>query len=162
MKDGWEVLQTDASITHGNSGGPVSNEQGEVIGLATFGSIDQQRGQEVQGMNFIVPVTIVKEFIKKADVKPEMSDISLAYESALDLFDKAWYKKALIKFKEVKEMNNSFPFVDKFIEETEVNIEKGLDKEPKGIDPMYYYIGGGALLLVLVLVLLLKGRKKKG
>jgi S1-C subfamily serine protease len=138
MKDGWEVLQTDASITHGNSGGPVSNEQGEVIGLATFGSIDQQRGQEVQGMNFIVPVTIVKEFIKKADVKPEMSDISLAYESALDLFDKAWYKKAVIKFKEVKEMNNSFPLVDKFIEETEVNIEKGLDKEPKGIDPMSY------------------------
>lgn len=160
MKDGWEVLQTDASITHGNSGGPVSNEQGEVIGLATFGSIDQQRGQEVQGMNFIVPVTIVKEFIKKADVKPEMSDISLAYEAALDLFDKEWYKKALVKFKEVKDMNNSFPFVDKFIEETETNIEKGLDKEPKGIDPMYYYIGGGALLLVLVLVLVLRRKKK--
>ncbi len=160
MKDGWEVLQTDASITHGNSGGPVSNEQGEVIGLATFGSIDQQRGQEVQGMNFIVPVTIVKEFIKKADVKPEMSDISLAYEAALDLFDKEWYKKALVKFKEVKDMNNSFPFVDKFIEETETNIEKGLDKEPKGLDPMYYYIGGGALLLILVLVLVLRRKKK--
>lgn len=160
MKDGWEVLQTDASITHGNSGGPVSNEQGEVIGLATFGSIDQQRGQEVQGMNFIVPVTIVKEFIKKADVKPEMSDISLAYEAALDLFDKEWYKKALVKFKEVKDMNNSFPFVDKFIQETETNIEKGLDKEPKGLDPMYYYIGGGALLLILVLVLVLRRKKK--
>lgn len=160
MKDGWEVLQTDASITHGNSGGPVSNEQGEVIGLATFGSIDQQRGQEVQGMNFIVPVTIVKEFIKKADVKPEMSDISLAYEAALDLFDKEWYKKALVKFKEVKDMNNSFPFVDKFIEETETNIEKGLDKEPKGLDPMYYYIGGGALLLILGLVLVLRRKKK--
>ena len=160
MKDGWEVLQTDASITHGNSGGPVSNEQGEVIGLATFGSIDQQRGQEVQGMNFIVPVTIVQEFIEKADVKPEMSDISLAYESALDLFDKAWYNKALVKFKEVKKMNGSFPFVDKFIEETESNINKGLDKEPKGIDPMYYYIGGGALLLILILVFALRRKKK--
>lgn len=160
MKDGWEVLQTDASITHGNSGGPVSNEQGEVIGLATFGSIDEQRGQEVQGMNFIVPVTIVQEFIKEAELKPEMSDISLAYESALDFFDKAWYKKALIKFKEVKEMNNSFPFVDKFIEETETKMSKGFDKEPKGIAPMYYYIGGGALLLLLVVVVALRRKKK--
>lgn len=160
MKDGWEVLQTDASITHGNSGGPVMNEQGEVIGLATFGSIDQQRGQEVQGMNFIVPTTIVKEFIEKGKVKPAMSDISLAYEEALSLFDKEWYKKALVKFKEVKGMNKSFPFIDKFIEDTQKNIDKGLDKEPKGIDPMYYYIGGGALVVILALVLLLRRKKK--
>lgn len=160
MKDGWEVLQTDASITHGNSGGPVMNEQGEVIGLATFGSIDQQRGQEVQGMNFIVPTTIVREFIQQAKVKPDMSTISLAYEEALNLFDKEWYKKALVKFKEVKGMNKSFPFIDKFIEDTQRNIDKGLDKEPKGINPMFYYIGGGALAVILALVLLLRRKKK--
>ena len=119
MKDGWEVLQTDASITHGNSGGPVLNEYGEVIGLATFGSIDYQRNAEVQGMNFIVPVTIVKEFIRKAKIEPEMSDISLDFEEALDLFDEERYKKALEKFDAVKENNGSFPFIDKYIKETE-------------------------------------------
>jgi S1-C subfamily serine protease len=159
MKDGWEVLQTDASITHGNSGGPVMNEKGEVIGLATFGSIDQQRGQEVQGMNFIVPTTIVKEFIQQAKVTPGMSDISLAYEEALSLFDKEFYKKALAKFKEVKNMNNSFPFIDKFISDTQKNIDKGLDKGSSGIDPLYYYIGGGALVVILALVLLLRRKK---
>lgn len=100
-------LQTDASITHGNSGGPVMNEQGEVVGLATFGSIDYQR-QASAGMNFIVPSTIVQEFIKKAKIDPEMSDISLVYEDAMSLFDKSRYKKALEKFQEVKEMNSSF------------------------------------------------------
>lgn len=160
MKGGWEVLQTDASITHGNSGGPVMNENGEVIGLATFGSIDAQRGQEVQGMNFVVPVTIVKEFIEKAKIDPSMSDISLAYEGAMDLFDKERYKKALVKFKEVKEMNPSFPFIDKYISDTERKIEKGLDKEPKGIDPMYFYIGGGALVLIIIGVVLLRRKKK--
>lgn len=150
MKDGWEVLQTDASITHGNSGGPVLNEYGEVIGLATFGSIDYQRNAEVQGMNFIVPVTIVKEFIRKAKIEPEMSDISLDFEEALDLFDEERYKKALEKFDAVKENNGSFPFIDKYIKETEDKIDRGLDKEPKDMT-MYYYIGGGAVVLILLL-----------
>lgn len=160
MKDGWEVLQTDASITHGNSGGPVLNEYGEVIGLATFGSIDYQRNAEVQGMNFIVPVTIVKEFIRKAKIDPGMSDISLTFEEGLDLFDEERYKKALEKFDEVKEMNASFPFIDKYIRDAEDNIDRGLDKEPKDMT-MYYYIGGGAVVLILLLFLVFRKKKKK-
>ena len=159
MKDGWEVLQTDASITHGNSGGPVMNEYGEVIGLATFGSIDYQRQAEVQGMNFIVPSTIVEEYIKKARIDPEMSEISLTYEEAMDLFDDSRYKKALEKFDEVKEMNPSFPFIDKMIKDTERKIESGYDKEPKDMT-MYYYIGGGAVVLILVLFFVLRKKKK--
>ncbi len=158
MKDGWEVLQTDASITHGNSGGPVMNEYGEVIGLATFGSIDQQRGQEVQGMNFIVPSTIVYEYIDKMKIEPAMSDISLVYEEAMDLYDKARYKKALVKFEEVKDMNASFPFIDKMIKDTKRNIERGLDKEPANM--MMYYIGGGVLVVLLVLFLVMRKKKK--
>lgn len=160
MKDGWDVLQIDAAITHGNSGGPVMNDKGEVIGLATFGSADEQRGQEVQGMNFIVPATIVEEFVKKAKIEPTMSDISLAFETAMDLFDKSHFKKALVKFNEVKGMNGSFPFIDKYIKDTQTNIDKGLDKAEGGIDPMYYYIGGGAVVLILLLVVLMKKRKK--
>lgn len=161
MKDGWQVLQTDAAVTHGNSGGPVVNDKGEVIGLATFGSADEQRGQEVQGLNFIVPSTIVNEFIDKADIKPDMSDISLAYEEAMDLFDKSRFKKALEKFKEVKDMNGSFPFIDDYISDTQRNIDKGLDKGAGGIDPMYLYIGGGAVLLILILVFALRRKKKQ-
>jgi serine protease Do len=159
MKDGWEVLQIDAAITHGNSGGPVMNEQGEVIGLATFGSIDYQRNAEVQGMNFIVPATIVEEFIKEGKIHPMMSDISMSYEEGMDLFDASRYKKALEKFNEVKDMNKSFPFIDKMIADTKRNIDKGLDKEPKDM-MMYYYIGGGAVALILILFLLLRKKKK--
>ncbi len=158
MKDGWEVLQIDAAITHGNSGGPVMNDQGEVIGLATFVSVDEQRKQQVQGMNFIVPTTIVNEFIDKAKLRPEMSDISLAYEEAMNLFDKARYKKALVKFKEVKDMNGSFPFIDSYVSQTQKNIDKGLDKEPN--DMMMYYIGGGVVLLLLILFLVFRKKKK--
>lgn len=159
MKDGWEVLQIDAAITHGNSGGPVMNDQGEVIGLATFGSIDYQRNAEVQGMNFIVPATILEEFIEKGKIHPMMSEISMVYEEGMDLFDASRYKKALEKFDEVKDMNKSFPFIDKMIADTKRNIDKGLDREPKDM-MMYYYIGGGVLLLALILFFALRKKKR--
>ncbi|HMK27377.1 MAG TPA: GGIII-like transmembrane region-containing protein, partial [Chitinophagaceae bacterium] len=118
------------------------------------------RKQEVQGMNFIVPATIVDEFLDKAKIKPEMSDISLAYEDAMNLFDRSRFKKALVKFNEVKGMNASFPFIDKYISDTQRNIDKGLDKGAGGIDPMYYYIGGGAVLLILIVMLMMRRKKK--
>ncbi|MBP6590660.1 MAG: LPXTG cell wall anchor domain-containing protein, partial [Chitinophagaceae bacterium] len=101
----------------------------------------------------------VKEFIRKAKIEPEMSDISLDFEEALDLFDEERYKKALEKFDAVKENNGSFPFIDKYIKETEDKIDRGLDKEPKDMT-MYYYIGGGALVLILLLFLIFRKRKK--
>lgn len=65
------------------------NDKGEVIGLATFVSVDGQSKYEVQGVSFIVPSTIVNECIELARITPGMSDISLAYEGAMNLFGKA-------------------------------------------------------------------------
>lgn len=156
MRGGWEVLQTDASITHGNSGGPAINEEGEVIGLATFGSIDQQRGTEIQGMNFIVPTTIVKEYLVRAGVDPGMSKASLEYEKALGYFDKAWYRKALKHFKKVKAQYAGFPFVDQMIGDCNKRIDKGLDETPRTL----YYIIGAVVLMAIIFFLFF--RKKKG
>jgi S1-C subfamily serine protease len=156
MRGGWEVLQTDASITHGNSGGPAINEDGEVIGLATFGSIDQQRGMEVQGMNFIVPSTILTEYLQKARVEAEMSEVSLQYEKGLGLYDKAYYKRALKRFRKVKELNSAFPFIDQVTADTQRKIDKGLDEEPK----LVYYIIGGALLLFIIFYLFFRRNLK--
>lgn len=59
----YNVIQIDAVISGGNSGGPVLNEKGEVIGVATFGAV------ESQGYNFIIPSNFVEEFLDELNVK---------------------------------------------------------------------------------------------
>lgn len=43
------VVQTDAAVNHGNSGGPILNVRGEIVGIVTFKRTD------VEGMGFALP-----------------------------------------------------------------------------------------------------------
>ena len=51
------LIQTDAAINHGNSGGPLINASGQVIGLNTLGV----RDDNAQGLNFAIPINKVKQ-----------------------------------------------------------------------------------------------------
>jgi len=70
--NGWPVIQMDANINHGSSGGPVCNSNGEVIGLTTFGSLENSGGLAA-GLNFSIPVSILNEFMDSAGIQPEVS-----------------------------------------------------------------------------------------
>jgi hypothetical protein len=98
---GTRVFEIDAPTWHGNSGGPVFNNQREVIGMLTFGSIDLRTGQEVQGFNFMVPVNAVKEFVGAAAVDTtHRSNFDQTWEQALDYYYKGQWKEAIDKFDE--------------------------------------------------------------
>jgi S1-C subfamily serine protease len=149
MQTGWTALQTDAAITHGNSGGPAFNERGEVIGIATFGSIDYQRGGvEVQGMNFLVPISIAKQFLNELNVSPRESQLSKTYEEALVLYDKQQYKAALEKFREVNELNPGFPYVSSYISDARTAINEGKDRSTPTW--LYAVLAGAALVFILL------------
>jgi S1-C subfamily serine protease len=53
-----EVIQTDAAINHGNSGGPLLNANGEVIGVNS--QIESESGGNV-GIGFAIPIDTVKD-----------------------------------------------------------------------------------------------------
>lgn len=155
MEGGWSVFQTNADMTHGNSGGPVFNEKGEVIGLATFGSVDQNTGQEIAGMNFVVPMSVVKEFLDRGNVKPTESLVSKTYSEALDLYYKQYYKKALKKFQEVSALCPGHAYVQSFIADCTKAISEGKDKSiPEwvifGLPAVAVIIIGGVIFIVVL------------
>ncbi|MGN0814517.1 MAG: serine protease [Candidatus Coproplasma sp.] len=63
----YKILQTTLTLNHGNSGGPVMNANGDVVGMATFGEINTQTHQEILGYGFCVKSEAILAAIKEAD-----------------------------------------------------------------------------------------------
>ncbi|NMW85222.1 PDZ domain-containing protein [Peptoniphilus sp. AGMB00490] len=53
------LIQTDASINGGNSGGPLLNSEGEVIGINTV------KVQSAEGLGFSIPINFIKPIVKQ-------------------------------------------------------------------------------------------------
>lgn len=73
-----DIIQTTATINHGNSGGPLFNENGEVIGVNTYG-VDIAAAQGVYGS---IAASSVKAFLNLSEqsFKIESEDIGNTYE----------------------------------------------------------------------------------
>jgi len=68
-----DMIQTDAAINHGNSGGPLVNLGGEVVGVNTaIASRDPSSGDVAQGIGFAIPIDrardVVAELLTKGSV----------------------------------------------------------------------------------------------
>lgn len=73
------VLQTDAAINSGNSGGPLANANGEVIGITSLklSSGSSTTSASIEGMGFAIPIETALNYAEKLEqgksiVRPQL------------------------------------------------------------------------------------------
>ena len=59
--NGNEYIMVSAPVTNGNSGGPLFNADGELIGIVTKGRSD------VASMNYAIPIDVLANFLRRAE-----------------------------------------------------------------------------------------------
>ncbi len=63
-----DMIQTDAAINRGNSGGPLVNSLGEVIGINTFIYTASQFAEGSIGIGFAIPINLAKDIAEELKV----------------------------------------------------------------------------------------------
>ena len=75
------VIQTDAAINSGNSGGPLINMAGQVIGINSMKLAGSNDGSSFEGMGFAIPsnevVKIINQLIKNGKISRPSLGISM-------------------------------------------------------------------------------------
>lgn len=116
---GHRVIQTDAAIIQGNSGGPVFDHRGNVIGAATFTSL--QGDQVVQGFNFLIPVETIQEAARQAGVVPQPeSAFTKLWNYGVDLYLADNHYRAYKNMSAADRIHPGFPDVDRVREDCDI------------------------------------------
>jgi S1-C subfamily serine protease len=161
-RSNWSAIGTDSDVTHGNSGGPVFDSKGDVLGVISFGT---DPGGSAPSENYFVPSSVVKELMDKAGVKPNPGTATAAYYRALAEGDAKHYRHELPPLQVLADRMPDNTYVKDDIVAVQSATLGGQDRTPPDLVP-YWPIAAGATGTVLALVLavlvvrLLVGRRQ--
>jgi S1-C subfamily serine protease len=160
MPDGWNALGTDAPIEHGNSGGPVLDDEARVVGLATFSDAAAAGAPH----SFAVPMAVADQFTVQARVRPAQGSLGQRYAQAMSEFRQDHFRAALPLFQQVASAAVYDPYARQYALRSRTAIDQGRDQTPAFSAPplvaVAVYVGVTGLA-VLVGVLVYRRRRRR-
>lgn len=169
LTDGSEVIQTDAALTYGNSGGPAFNENGEVIGVASMVATEQ--GEQAINFSYLRPSSIVNEFLNEKNIQATSGLTDERWHKGLELYWDKHYSAAITEFEAALRLYPQLVDAEDYISQAQAAISKGEDvpvnEGMKTSTIIWIIVGAGAglliilLIVVIIILLVVKSRKKK-
>lgn len=153
---GTPVIQTDASASKGNSGGPCINTKGQVIGILSYGY------GEAGTFNWLVPINTAKEFIQAAGVDARQRSLfDTEWEKALRSFEAKQLKAAEESAKNVLIYMPEQPDATRLLLRIKEIVPTAVEPTPKPTNWNTIILVAVAIgLALLVLLFFLLGKKK--
>lgn len=96
LPEGFSVIQTDAAANPGNSGGPLINSAGEVIGILGFKIVG------AEGQNFAVPINYARGIADNAQLDVDINAFRLKMSSTKSQLSVKNINSRVKSLKEVK------------------------------------------------------------
>lgn len=153
---GNTLVQTDASIEHGNSGGPAFNTNGQVMGIATY-SLSSGSGN----YNFLRATDDLLEILARNNIELAKSSTAAAWKEGLENFWSKRYKSAVDSIEKARQLYPVNPVFQVYITEAEAAIKKGEGKTflgtifaqfsmPAALFLVLSGMAGGAVLMLVL------------
>jgi len=156
-------FQTDAAITHGNSGGAGLNSNGEIIGICSRGSLSDT-GQEVAGFDFLIKSSALKTMMTEAAVNNTQGPVDDHFLKGLQYYYDKHYSAAKTEFETVTGLFDYHWRAEALIAECNTAIANGKDVPvSSGVDSwVLIVIVVVVIIIVAVVAAMLFMKRRKG
>jgi S1-C subfamily serine protease len=164
----FKLVQVDATISPGNSGGPIVNNDGRVVAVSTYGISGR-----VSDKNYNAGISVEElgKFLAEQNISNSVSVVSTTLSSGLDNLAKGYYEWAI---RDLNAAKSAYPSMSEvttpLILLAQEKIDKGEDNTPifevSGIyvhkKDLPFILGGGGAILVIIVLLLIIGMMSRG